>query len=50
MSQAATRMMREQNWRLEERTRAKRIKHKSIDKFLVDAIGIPSIGRETFII
>jgi hypothetical protein len=43
-------MKREQNWRLEERIRAKGIKQKSIDKFLVDAIRMPSISHETFII
>jgi hypothetical protein len=50
MSQVTTRTKREQNWGLEERVRAKEIKQKCIDKFLVDVIGVDSIGHETFII
>jgi hypothetical protein len=50
MSQVATGTKREHNCSLEEIIRAKEIKSKNIDKFLVDAIGIASIGHVTFII
>jgi hypothetical protein len=49
-SQVATGTKREHNCSLEEIIRAKEIKSKNIDKFLVDAIGIASIGHVTFII
>jgi hypothetical protein len=49
-SQVTVWMKREWNWGLEERIRAKEIKTKNIDKFLVDAIRMPSMGHETFII